>query len=162
MQNDIPEIPSAPQNLLDSPPEQQIDFFNQGDSAAKPNMAQKASNGNLSDEDFGDFNLENELAQNNVPAQQNNFELGGSVTKEMLHETNKQINEDNLDDQLGDLNNFDNNMNDVLDDLQNVQEIEEQTGVPKGKKNLQIDIDENADYESQNDRANQQLNDKLQ
>lgn len=162
MQNDIPEIPSAPQNLLDSPPEQQIDFFNQGDSAAKPNMAQKASNGNLSDEDFGDFNLENELAQNNVPAQQNNFELGGSVTKEMLHETNKQINEDNLDDQLGDLNNFDNNMNDVLDDLQNVQEIEEQTGVSKGKKNLQIDIDENADYESQNDRANQQLNDKLQ
>jgi len=125
MQNDIPEIPSAPQNLLDSPPEQQIDFFNQGDSAAKPNMAQKASNGNLSDEDFGDFNLENELAQNNVPTQQNNFELGGSVTKEMLHETNKQINEDNLDDQLGDLNNFDNNMNDVLDDLQNVQEIEE-------------------------------------
>ena len=125
MQNDIPEIPSAPQNLLDSPPEQQIDFFNQGDSAAKPNMAQKASNGNLSDEDFGDFNLENELAQNSVPAQQNNFELGGSVTKEMLHETNKQINEDNLDDQLGDLNNFDNNMNDVLDDLQNVQEIEE-------------------------------------
>lgn len=162
MQNDIPEIPSAPQNLLDSPPEQQIDFFNQGDSAAKPNMAQKASNGNLSDEDFGDFNLENELAQNNVPTQQNNFELGGSVTKEMLHETNKQINEDNLDDQLGDLNNFDNNMNDVLDDLQNVQEIEEQTGVSKGKKNLQIDIDENADYESQNDRANQQLNDKLQ
>lgn len=162
MQNDIPEIPSAPQNLLDSPPEQQIDFFNQGDSAAKPNMAQKASNGNLSDEDFGDFNLENELAQNNVPAQQNNFELGGSVTKEMLHETNKQINEDNLDDQLGDLNNFDNNMNDVLDDLQNVQEIEEQTGPSKGKKNLQIDIDENADYESQNDRANQQLNDKLQ
>ena len=72
MQNDIPEIPSAPQNLLDSPPEQQIDFFNQGldgDSAAKPNMAQginnKDSNGNLSD-DFDDFNLENEL--NTVPA----------------------------------------------------------------------------------------------
>lgn len=116
----------------------------------------KDSNGNLSD-DFDDFNLENEL--NTVPAQQNNFELGGSVTKEMLHETNKQINEDNLDS-LGELNNFDNNMNDVLDDLQNAQE----TGISqntKGKKNLQIDIDENADYDQQNDLANQQLNDKL-
>jgi len=58
------------------------------------------------------------------------------------------------------LNNFDNNMNDVLDDLQNAQE----TGISqntKGKKNLQIDIDENADYDQQNDLANQQLNDKL-
>ena len=116
----------------------------------------KDSNGNLSD-DFDDFNLENEL--NTVPAQQNNFELGGSVTKEMLHETNKQINEDNLDS-LGELNNFDNKTNDVLDDLQNAQE----TGISqntKGKKNLQIDIDENADYDQQNDLANQQLNDKL-
>lgn len=75
MEDDIPEIPSAPQNqnLDRSPPEQQIDFFNQGlngDSAAKPNMAQginnKDSNGNLSDA-FDDFNLENEL--NTVPAQ---------------------------------------------------------------------------------------------
>lgn len=77
----------------------------------------------------------------------------------MLHETNKQINEDNLDS-LGELNNYDNNMNDVLDDLQNAQE----TGISqntKGKKNLQIDIDENADYDQQNDLANQQLNDKL-
>lgn len=121
----------------------------------------KESNSNLSD-DFDDFNLENEL--NTVPGgQQNNFELGGSVTKEMLHETNKQINEDNLDDDLsglGELNNFDNNMNDVLDDLQNAQETG-QTVASKGKKNLQIDIDENADYDQQNDLANQQLNDKL-
>lgn len=121
----------------------------------------KGSNSNLSD-DFDDFNLENEL--NTVPGgQQNNFELGGSVTKEMLHETNKQINEDNLDDDLsglGELNNFDNNMNDVLDDLQNAQETG-QTVASKGKKNLQIDIDENADYDQQNDLANQQLNDKL-
>ena len=77
----------------------------------------------------------------------------------MLHETNKQINEDNLDD-LGELNNFDNNMNDVLDDLQNAPETAP-SNATKGKKNLQIDIDENADYDQQNDLANQQLNDKL-
>jgi len=32
---------------------------------------------------------------------------------------------------------------------------------PKSKKNLQIDIDENADFDQQNDLANAQLNDKL-
>lgn len=78
----------------------------------------------------------------------------------MLHETNKQINEDNLDD-LNELNNFDNNMNDVLDDLQNAPETAVPSNATKGKKNLQIDIDENADYDQQNDLANQQLNDKL-
>ena len=74
MQNDIPEIPSAPQNLEQSPPDmnqsKKFDFLNQGldgESAAKPNAVNnKASNGNLSDA-FDDFNLENEL--NTVPAQ---------------------------------------------------------------------------------------------
>lgn len=83
--------------------------------------------------------LEKEFDKNEQAKKSN--PLGNSITKEMLQASKKEIDNEGFD---------------IEEDF-----FAEQKPAAPAKKNLEIAIDDNADYEMENNQANQNLNNKL-
>ena len=87
--------------------------------------------------------LEKEFNKNEQAKKSN--PLGNSITKEMLQQSKKEIDQDGFD---------------IEEDFFEEKKPEVKAAAPV-KKNLEIAIDDNVDYEVENNQANENLNNKL-